>query len=144
MPSVETHYVLNIHTKCSIQSTDAKYCMAKCDNSMAYKGWFSLENSYICNRIRISSNCVKLILWKDHLSTFRVSKDAVFLSTLIVRCFDPEGLLSSVSHQERQQNYVFRHSKSGKMLLSYVCLLKWTMFKGIRNDTKAYRVSSII
>ena len=49
--------------------------------------------TYVCNRIRISSNCVELIFGKGHLSTLGASRDAVFLVLLSAKRFDPGGLL---------------------------------------------------
>ena len=40
-----------------------------------------LFDTLIVNRVRIPSNCVELIFGKGHLSTFRASKDAVFLDS---------------------------------------------------------------
>ena len=36
------------------------------------------RDMFLCNRVRISSNCVELIFGKGHLSTLGVSRDAVF------------------------------------------------------------------
>ena len=45
--------------------------------------------------IRVNLHCSFsiIIFFKDHLLTFRTSKDAVLLSLLVVKHFDPEGLL---------------------------------------------------